>query len=408
MTARTALAAALVALTTPVVAGCGSSGTTPTTTTTQAAAQAHSFADVVASVRSGVIRIETNTCDGRAVGTGILLSPRLVATVQHVVDGATSITLKRNGQVVGQGTVVGSDPARDVALVRSDRPISGHRFTLATRAPRLGEDVAAIGFPLALPLTVTRGSVSGTGRTIPIDGINRTRLVQTDAAVNPGNSGGPLMTDAGLVVGLVDLGTNEANGLAFAVSAQTAGPLLRAWTTAPQPISETNCGSGSQQAAPAPQTQTSSPGASWVSYNGTYFDIDYPDTWIVRSAEADKGTYLDTTIASPGDSSTLIRVDVSPGVDSQDPEAAAAPVVAQLRREARYRLLDYRLFTFEGYNALHWEFLVSEGGVLMHKEEVVFTSASGDDFGVLVQAPASEYSALASFFTQVFDSLSVN
>ena len=128
----------------------------------------------------------------------------------------------------------------------------------------------------------------------------------------------------------------------------------------------------------------------------------------MRSAEADKGTYLDTTIASPGDSSTLIRVDVSPGVDSQNPEAAAAPVVAQLRREAGYRLLDYSLFTFEGYTALHWEFLVSEGGVLMHKEEVVFTSASGDDFGVLVQAPASEYSALASFFTQVFDSLSVN
>ena len=58
--------------------------------------------------------------------------------------------------------------------------------------------------------------------------------------------------------------------------------------------------------------------------------------------------------------------------------------------------------------ALHWEFLVRESGVLMHKEEVAFTSGNGDDFGVLVQAPASEYAALASFFSDVFNSLVVN
>jgi len=391
-------------------AGCGGSGKAPASATTQAkrASAPRSFADVVSSVQSGVIRIETNTCTGGEIGTGILLGPRLVATVEHVVDGAQTITLKRNGKVVGHGTVIGSDSARDVALVRSDRPITGHRFKLAARAPRLGEDVAAIGFPLGLPLTVTRGSVSGLGRTIAINGINRTRLVQTDAAVNPGNSGGPLMTDSGLVVGLVDLGTNQANGLAFAVGAQTAGPLLLAWAGAPQQVAAASCSGGaSRQAAPA-QTQTSSSAASWTSYNGVYFDIAYPNTWTVQAAEQSRGSYLDTTIVSPVDPSIFIRVDVSPGVNSPDPETAAAPVVAALRRQRGYSEIDYSLFNFQGYQALHWEFLVSEGGVLLHKEEVVFTSSNGDDFGVLVQAPASEYGAYSSFFTAVFNSLTVN
>lgn len=400
----------LAAFLASVAAGCGGSGKAPAPTTTQAkkASAPRSFADVVSTVQSGVIRIETSTCTGGEIGTGILLGPRLVATVEHVVDGAQTITLKRDGQVVGHGTVIGSDSARDVALIRSDRPITGHHFKLAARAPRLGEDVAAIGFPLGLPLTVTRGSVSGLGRTIPINGINRTRLVQTDAAVNPGNSGGPLMTDSGLVVGLVDLGTNQANGLAFAVGAQTAGPLLRAWAGAPQAVAATSCsGGGSQQAAPA-QTQTSSSAASWTTYTGVYFDINYPNTWTIQAAEQSRGSYLDTTIVSPGDPSILIRVDVSPGVNSPDPETAAAPVVAALRRQRGYRELDYSLFNFGGYQALHWEFLVSESGVLLHKEEVVFTSSNGDDFGVLVQAPASEYSAFSSFFTDVFNSLTVN
>jgi hypothetical protein len=236
---------ALVALL--AVAACGGSSprSADTAPTVAQVSNPRTFPDVVAQVRSGVIRIETTACDHQEIGTGILLSPTLVATVEHVVSGGISIKLKRDGHVIGTGTIIGSDAARDVALVRSSRPISGHNFRFAARAPRVGEDVAAIGFPLALPLTVTRGSVSGLDRTIPIGGVNRKRLVQTDAAVNPGNSGGPLITDDGLVVGLVDLKADpdEASGLAFAVSADVASPLLAAWRSAPQPVSAARCSS---------------------------------------------------------------------------------------------------------------------------------------------------------------------
>lgn len=76
---------------------------------------------------------------------------------------------------------------------------------------------------MGLPLSVTQGTLSGTDRTVPIDNYTRHNLIQTDAAVNPGNSGGPLLSiKSGRVVGLVDLGAEQAHGLGFAVSSKTA------------------------------------------------------------------------------------------------------------------------------------------------------------------------------------------
>jgi S1-C subfamily serine protease len=227
----------LLLLLVPSLAACGgtSSSAPPTSTHAPTTTNPLSFADLVQRIKSGVIRIEVTDCGDSAIGTGFLIKPRLVATVEHVVDGALKIKLKRNGELLGTATVIGLDKDRDLALLRTSVPIDGYDFGFAGRAPRLGEDVAAMGFPLGLPLTVTRGSVSGLGRTVPIEGVKRRRMVQTDAAVNPGNSGGPLLSaETGEVVGLVDLGTNQANSVAFAVSAEVAAPLLKAWSVAPQ------------------------------------------------------------------------------------------------------------------------------------------------------------------------------
>ena len=233
-----------------VVAGCGGrevrvqtvTTTVPaeptavtTTATTTTASTPESPEELAARVRSGVIRIEATTCDGEGVGSGFLLSPRLVATVEHVIDGAQRVLLKSNGRLLGTATVIGADPARDLALLRTSVPLHGHALRLAERPPRLGEAVVAFGYPLGLPLSVTRGIVSGSDRTIAIDGVKRRKLVQTDAALNPGNSGGPLVDPVtAKVLGLVDLGS-DFNGLSFAVSAQVAQPLLRAGRSRPNP-----------------------------------------------------------------------------------------------------------------------------------------------------------------------------
>jgi S1-C subfamily serine protease len=221
-----------------LMTGCGSSGNANGTD------KAPRLPDLVARVQSGVIRIEASGCGDSGIGTGFLIGKRSVATVDHVVDGARRIVLKSGGRVVAHGQVIGADPARDLALVRTDSSLDGYRFNLAPRDPRIGDEVAVLGFPLGLPLTLSRGTVSGLNRTIPIEEVKRRRLVQTDAAVNHGNSGGPLIdVSTGDVVGLVDLGTTEANGIAFAVSAKVAEPLLRAWDTAPQPAGVSSCGS---------------------------------------------------------------------------------------------------------------------------------------------------------------------
>jgi S1-C subfamily serine protease len=397
---RTLLAAGTLA-TALLCSACGGSqkgGQVAKTTPTEASTP-RTFADVVAQVRSGVIRVEVDTCDGSGVGTGILIGPRLVATVEHVIDGAQTITLKRAGKIVARGTVVGSDAARDVALVRTDHAITGYRFAFAKRAPRLGEDVAAIGFPLGLPLTVTRGSVSGMNRTIPIDGVERNRLVQTDAAVNPGNSGGPLMTDLGQVVGLVDLGTNQANGLAFAVSSSVAGPLIQSWTAAPQPVSAPACATPPQaQAAPAPPATTTG-NSSIQTYTGQDFSIAYPAAWIVSAAEVNKGSYYDTTISPPGDRTLLLRVDENPTGGSSSLEAAAAPVIASLRKDPSYTELDLSHTSYQGGDALLWEFLVIERGVLLHKVDLFFIDpTTGSEWAILTQAPADQWTQDSSAF----------
>ena len=240
-----------------LLSACGSQKAHTATALARTGARPPSFTRLIAFDDTGVIRIEARTCEGTDIGTGFLITPRLVATVDHVVDQATLIDLKHESQTVAIGKVIGEDEARDVALVEASKPISGHLFTLATRSPELGENVAAIGFPLGLPLTVTKGSVSGLDRTVPINGTQRRRLVQTDAAVNPGNSGGPLISqEDGEVIGLVDLGTSQANGTAFAVSAEVAVPLIAAWRLAPQATSTASCSSGPPEGtAPAPPSQ---------------------------------------------------------------------------------------------------------------------------------------------------------
>ncbi len=383
------------------LAGCGggSHSTTVTerlTTVEQTAAPKpakRSFAQLVQTVRSGVIRIEAQDCGGSGdIGTGILLSPRIVATVDHVVSGAQMITLKRGTTIVGSGTVLGEDPARDVAIVRSSQPIIGHDFLLSSAVPRLGQAVAVLGFPLGLPLTVTRGSVSGLHRAVPIESIVRRGMVQTDAAVNPGNSGGPLLSaKTGDVLGLVDLGTTQANGLAFAVSSRVAAPLIQAWRVAPQPVAAPTCSAGGGGSG-------SAGGAQAASYSGRYFSLAYPQSWSVTAGEQSHGSYLDTTIVDSTDSSALVRVDTTPNA-AGTVLSHAEQVEAALASQPGYTRLAWHATRISGYPGWYWEFAVDEGGVELHKVDVFFNDAGGNGFAMLTQAPASQWTGFEQLFT---------
>jgi serine protease Do len=207
---------------------------------TSAAAQttagpAQTFPALYRQVSDGVMRIETTACNSGGVGSGFLLAPDLVATVAHVVEGAVSIVIRQNG-ITTTGTVIGIDTHADLALVRTRTPMAGHVFTLDSSQPEVGTDVGAIGYPLAGQESLTKGAISGLGRTIDVGNGPLTGLIQTDTPLNHGNSGGPLLSVDGTVVGLVDAGSAEGNGIAYAIPAQTASSQLQSWRDAPASV----------------------------------------------------------------------------------------------------------------------------------------------------------------------------
>jgi len=163
----------------------------------------------------------------RVTGSGIIIDTTgLILTNSHVVFGRQVLTVTLdNGATVG-ARLVGADPLLDVALVRIPMPEHG---TLRA-APlgdsdrlRVGAEVYAIGNPLGLDQTLTRGVVSATNRLLPGSGWSLTEpLIQTDAAINPGSSGGPLVDRCGEVVGITTAILSQAQSIGFAVPIRLA------------------------------------------------------------------------------------------------------------------------------------------------------------------------------------------
>jgi serine protease Do len=183
---------------------------------------------------TGVIRIDATTCSGGGIGSGFLLSSTLVATAAHVVDGAAVIGLTdRSHTVVGH--VVGINAITDVALVQAASPLAGHNFVFATKVVPVGATIGVIGYPEGGPITLTTGVVGGLDRTIEINGQPRTGLLQTDAPLNPGNSGGPLLLPDGEVVGIADAANFSAENIGYAVTSAAAVPLIAKWQATPSP-----------------------------------------------------------------------------------------------------------------------------------------------------------------------------
>ena len=166
----------------------------------------------------------------QAGGAGVVYNTRGdILTAEHVVRDASSVKVAFSDGTETSGRVVGSDPSTDVAVIRVDVPARTlHPIPLADSATvRVGDPVVAIGSPFGLPGTVTSGIVSAMGRSIPApNGFTILDAIQTDASMNPGNSGGPLVDADGGVIGLADqfattdvFGSGQSSGVGFATPA---------------------------------------------------------------------------------------------------------------------------------------------------------------------------------------------
>jgi S1-C subfamily serine protease len=198
-----------------------------------------SAAEIYAAIRPAVVEILSRSGSASPFGlpqsgsgSGIVIDEvGHILTNNHVVDGADAIEVRFEDGTLVDAQLVGTDPTNDLAVVQVDP--AGLDLTVAelgdSEALRVGDPVLAIGNPFNLEGTLTQGIVSGLERTFSSGGNTRPirNMIQTDAPVNPGNSGGPLINCQGEVVGINTLienptGDNVNVGIAFAVSSAQA------------------------------------------------------------------------------------------------------------------------------------------------------------------------------------------
>jgi S1-C subfamily serine protease len=182
--------------------------------------------DVVDRVGPSVVRIDVKR-GGRSAGSGsgvIVSSDGLALTNSHVVQGSRVVSLTTLEGRELQARVLGDDPDTDLALLRVEADVSLPSARLGDSSKlKRGQIAIAIGNPLGFDATVTAGVISALGRSLQArNGRMIEDVVQTDAALNPGNSGGPLVSSAGEVVGINTAVIMGAQGICFAVASNTA------------------------------------------------------------------------------------------------------------------------------------------------------------------------------------------
>ena len=184
----------------------------------------HAVVGVADQLRPAVVNLRV----GRGGGSGVLFAPDgFLLTNHHVVEGSRRVKVRMNDGTELGGEVVGNDPWTDLAVVRADgRDLPFAKFGDSARL-RVGQLAIAIGSPLGFESTVTAGVISALGRTMRSAGGRMVdNIIQTDAALNPGNSGGPLVDSHGRVVGINTAVIQPAQGICFAVPINTAKVIL--------------------------------------------------------------------------------------------------------------------------------------------------------------------------------------
>lgn len=198
--------------------------------------------DVLNAATTSVGRIISSTCDELpAFGSGFLVADDLVLTAAHVAANASELTMEFPDHEPVNLEVVYSEPAQDTALLRLIDPVAATPLQLSDNAAMAGQQVGVVGYPLGYTAPhVNSGMVSSVDDEATLDGHLMDRLVTLDAAVNPGNSGGPVLNVQGEVVGLITSSAasgrvegTTAEGIHFAIPVDRLRPILDEWADSP-------------------------------------------------------------------------------------------------------------------------------------------------------------------------------
>jgi S1-C subfamily serine protease len=215
----------------------GGASTANTSTAAQATSTVEAAQEAaIAKVKAAVVEVNVTTQSSSEIGSGVIIDQRgYIVTNNHVVSGAQSIEVVLSDGTHLPAQLVGTDPADDLAVLKIT---TSKHLTVATLGDssklQVGQDVLAIGNPLGVTQSASHGIISALGRTVSEGqgGATITNAIQTDAALNPGDSGGALIDLQGNLIGIPTLGlidpefNTPATGVGFAIPSNTVASVV--------------------------------------------------------------------------------------------------------------------------------------------------------------------------------------